>query len=77
MADRWGYRLSEIAERTGLSPRTVRRLAEQKAVEIRHFGSAVVLEARGAERVFGFEGPVDELAGVSDEALESALRLVG
>ena len=46
MVIRWGYRVAEIAERTGLSRDAVDREARHRSIPRKHVGAAVILEAR-------------------------------
>lgn len=71
---RWGYRIAEISELTGLPRSTVDAHAERAGVPRRKIGEAVVLEARAVERVFGFD-PADA-APPDDTALDAVRRLL-
>lgn len=66
MTTRWGYRIDEIAERTGLPRSTVARHAARAGVQQKKIGALVLLEAGGCERAFGFgsdsEGTVQPTA---------------
>lgn len=74
---RWGYRVREITERTGLKRSTVDRHARATGIERRKIGSAVLLEATGVEREFGFDAkPTGPQLVVTPEALALARRLV-
>lgn len=74
---RWGYRLREIVERTGLTRSAVDRHAKATGIPRRKIGNAVVLEADAVEREFGFqqEAPGPQMKVTADD-LAFARRLL-
>ena len=79
MVIRWGYRVAEIAERTGLSRDAVNREARRRSIPRNQVGTAVVLEASRVEEVFGFSGPAPDRRAEttpSRDVFDRAARLV-
>jgi len=73
---RWGYRIDEIAERTGLPRSTVARHATRAGIERKKIGALVLLEAKGCERVFGFGSDSEETVQPTAEDLAVARDLL-
>jgi len=74
---RWGYRIGELAEATGLSRDAVDAHARRRAVPRRKVGSAVLLEARAAEAAFGFGEPEPDRRATVVPSLEVLERAAG
>ncbi|MHC4711990.1 MAG: hypothetical protein ACYTAN_01790 [Planctomycetota bacterium] len=74
-ATRWGYRAAEVAARSGLPVRTVRRQLARAGARLRRHGRAVVYHAGDVEALFAFE-PESAGPAPSRAALAKVRRLL-
>lgn len=73
---RWGYRIAELVEKTGLSESTIRRQLKARCVPRRKVGRMTLYEATAAEHVVGFGSAPQVETELSSEDLAIARRLV-